>query len=67
MRVYLAFGRTNLEKVIHLGAITSGLFRWGHLNDNDHNNYEMTFYYLQKYKILWVFPQEKKVPGGTEW
>lgn len=52
MRVYLAFGRTNLEKVIHLGAITSGLFRWGHLNDNDHNNYEMTFYYLQKYKIL---------------
>lgn len=66
IRVYLAFGRTNLEKVIHFRAITPGWFRWGQFNENDHNNYEMTFCYLLEHEFYECFPPPKKVPGGTE-
>lgn len=54
----MAFARTNLEKVIHFRAITPGLFRWGQFNENDDNNYEMTFCYLLEHEY-YVSPRKK--------
>lgn len=62
--VYLAFGRTNLERVIHFGAITPGLFRWKQFNENDRNIYEMTFCYLLEHKFYKCYSKAKK---STRW
>lgn len=64
--VYLAFGRTNLEKVIHFGAITPGLLRWGQFNENVPNNHEVTFCCLLKHSFYECL-LKKKEKKSTRW